>query len=301
MTLHFRSKLFLFSFLALTILAGSFAFPEQSEAVTVNDLLQTQHLPWQELTAHSAIVMNQVTGEVVFEHKSGDQWVPASLTKLVTALVVLDQNPDMNKLCEVNASHDVAGAKLYIAGTSKYRLGDLLSATLVASANNAANALADCVLPRKEFVAKMNAKAKQLGSNETKFLEPSGISEFNVTTAEDMAKIANAAFSTKKVREIMAPKKVTICAKTGQKKCHYLTNTNQLLTDNSVYTLGGKTGYLDESKYNFATSLKQGNTYLIVIVMGSTTKNGSFTDTKKVASWAFQKVAFRNKIFAVGR
>jgi len=279
----------------------AFSFPISASAITVNDLLQTQHLPWQELTAHSAIVMNQVTGEVIFEHKAGEQWVPASLTKLVTGLVVLDLNPDMNKLCEVNASHDVAGAKLYITGTSKYRLGDLLSATLVASANNAANALADCVLSRKEFVAKMNAKAKQLGATETKFLEPSGISEFNVTTAADMADIANAAFSTKKIREIMQPKKVTICAKTGQKKCHNLTNTNQLLTDDTVYTLGGKTGYLDESRYNFATSLKKGNTYLIVIVMGSSTKNGSFTDTKKVASWAFQKMAFSNKIFAIGR
>jgi D-alanyl-D-alanine carboxypeptidase len=283
-------------------ITAAFSFVPSASAVTVNDLLQPQNLPWQELTAHSVMVMNQVTGEVIFEHKADDAWVPASLTKLTTAQVVLDQKSDMNKLCPVTTAHDVGGAKLYVNKGAKYRMGDLFSAMLVASANNAANALAACTgLSREQFLAKMNAKAKQLGATSTTFVDPAGISEHNISTATDMAKIANAAFSTKKIRDVMAPANISICSKAGVKKCHSLKNTNQLLTDNSVYTLGGKTGYLDESRYNFATSLKQNGNYTIIVVMGSSTKSNSFVETKKVASWAFQKLALQNKVLAIKR
>ncbi len=248
----------------------------------------------QSMSGHAAMVINQVTGDELYSSRANEQWVPASLTKLVTAQVVLDSHPDYNKLCDLNASHNVGGARLYTAASSvKYRLGDLFSASLVASANNATNALADCTgMARTDFVAKMNAKAVQLGATHSKFVDPAGISEFNYTTASDMAKIANAAFSTAAIRDLARPYKLTICAKSGPAKCHYLTNTNQLLTDPTLKVLIGKTGYLDESKYNFAGSfLNAKGQYVVTVVLGSPNKKASFDDTKKLAQLGWAKYA----------
>lgn len=247
----------------------------------------------QSTTAHSSIVINQITGEVLYSKHASDVWVPASLTKLLTTLTILDLKPNFAQLCDINSGHDVGGAKLFIAGPAKYSLRDLMSASLVGSANNATNALADCTgLSREQFVATMNEKAKSLGAAHSLFVDPAGISEFNKTTAEDMAHIANAAFSTKTVRDFSQQKSVSFCAKAGAKKCHTITNTNQLLTDKTVTILAGKTGYLDESLYNFAGSFKnkQGQ-YVVALVLGAPNKKASFEDTKKIAAIGWSKIA----------
>lgn len=245
------------------------------------------------LSAHSSVVMNQITGEVLVSQNAKASWVPASLSKLVTALVVLDTHPDFNTKCVVNADDEVGGARLYAIANSKYRLGDLMSATLVASANNAANALADCTgLTRAEFVERMNEKATALGAKNTRFVDPSGISEFATTTALDMANIANAAFSTQTVREIARQQTVWFCSSSHTTKCHNLTNTNKLFGDPALEVIAGKTGYLDESRYNFAASSKNSKgQYLITVVLGNPTKEDSFANTKTIASIGFNKLA----------
>jgi D-alanyl-D-alanine carboxypeptidase len=245
------------------------------------------------LSAYSSVVMNQITGEVLASQNASASWVPASLSKLVTALVVLDTHPDFNTKCVVNADDEVGGARLYAIANSKYRLGDLMSATLVASANNAANAMADCTgLTRTEFVTKMNEKAIALGAKNTHFVDPSGISEFATTTALDMANIANAAFSTERVREIARQQTVWFCSASDANKCHTLTNTNKLFGDPALEVIAGKTGYLDESRYNFAASSKNAKgQYLITVVLGNPTKEDSFSNTKTIASLGFNKLA----------
>lgn len=283
------------SLLIVAILA--LLYPVSSSALTMDELIsaqvQGQVAGVQNINANATVVLNQITGEVLVSNNADKAWVPASLTKLVTALVVLDTKPNFNKTCNVINDDNVGGAKLAAVNGGKYKLKDLFSATLVASANNAANALARCTdMSRADFVAKMNEKAKQFEALHTSFVDPSGIDEHSVTTASDFAKIANAAFSTATIRDYASQPSVYFCSLNSPKKCHNLKNTNKLFGDTELQVIAGKTGYLNESLYNFAASSKnQQGQYLITVVLGSDTQKQSFESTKVIAQLGFKKLA----------
>lgn len=267
---------------------------EARALLTIHDFEPTD--PGQSLTAKAAVVLDQVTGEVLYSNNPQTPWIPASLTKLVTALVVLDTNPNWNNICTVAASDEVGGARLYTYTGAKYRLQDLFYASLVASANNATNTLARCTgLSMPEFVARMNAKAAQFGATSTFFVEPTGMDIGNVTTASDFAKIANAAFSTERVR--IATQRTTHYFTTkGSRpyRAHNLVSTNLLLKDPSVHVNGGKTGYLDESQYNFAGSfITPEGKYAITVLLGAPEKPLSFAETKQLLQFAQTKWQWR--------
>ena len=192
-------------------------YPASSSALTMDELIsaqvQGQVAGVQNINANATVVLNQITGDVLVSNNADKPWVPASLTKLVTALVVIDTKPNLNKTCNVITEDNVGGAKLAAVNGGTYKFKDLFSAMLVASANNAANALARCTgMSRGDFVAKMNEKAKQFEALHTNFVDPSGIDEHSVTTASDFAKIANAAFSTAMVRDFASQPSVSFCS-----------------------------------------------------------------------------------------
>lgn len=245
----------------------------------LQDLVQVEQ---NQFTSHSFVVMDQVTGEVLLEKKPMDKWVPASLTKLLTGLVVLDQRPDMNKVCTFKKQDEVGGTRLNVKAGSKYKLGDLMHASLISSANNATDALADCVMDRASFVLAMNEKAKQLGATNSVFFEPSGMSPKNSITALDYSKIARAAFSTYEIQNITQKKNYSFSSVSKPRKSHSLTSTNLILRQNSVEVVGGKTGYLDESLYNFTISAKFKDRYVLAVVLGNPSKSSSFKESKAV-------------------
>jgi len=235
-----------------------------------------------EISSRAFLVMNQETGEVLLEKNMNEQWVPASLTKLVTALVILDQNPDWNKICKFKSEHEVGGTRLNVKVGATYKLIDLLNASLVASANNATVAAADCVMERGLFVQAMNEKVKALGAVNSHFEEPSGMDPKNTITVKDFALIARVAFSTPKIQQITQKKTVSFSSISKPRKSHYLKTTDLILRSNSMNVIAGKTGYLEEALYNFAMSARVGGKYYVAIILGSPTKLGSFEDAKRV-------------------
>lgn len=271
--------------------------PAVSSALTMDELLgvglgQVLGVSDVQTSSYATVVMNQVTGEVVISKNAGSPWVPASLTKLVTAQVILDLNPNFKERCVVRNTDTVGGAHLYTNNGGVYYLQDLLAAMLIGSANNAANALANCTgMSREQFAQKMNDKAKSLGATTAMFFEPSGINEHNQTSALDLAKIAQAAFSTSRIREIAQKKSVYFCSVGGSKKCHTIKNTNKMFGDPGVDIIAGKTGYLDESRYNFAASSKnnQGN-YLITVLLGNPTQQEAFDNTRTASILGFERL-----------
>lgn len=263
--------------------------PRISKAnLTIDDLVSHTE---GNLNAQSYMVIDQVTGETLMQKNADKVWVPASLTKIVSSLVVLDQNPDLRTVCTISPEDEVGGARLNATRNGKYYLGDLLDAALVASANNATSAMADCVLDRASFVAAMNKKATELGAKNTIFYEPSGMDPKNHTTAEDQAAITRAAFSTLKIQEITQKKSIYFASVSKPKRIHNLKTTNQLLGEKGNTVIAAKTGYLDESLYNFAYASKVGDRYLISIVLGSPTKSKSFEEAKNLTNMVSQKLA----------
>ena len=144
------------------------------------------------LTARDYIVIDETSGQILAAQGADEVWPIASLTKLMTSQVALIRGVDLEATAAVKTIDDVGGAKLYVSDGTTFSLGDLLSATLIGSANNAANAIARTV--GSDFIDLMNEKARAMHLNKTRFVDASGIDPQNVSTAREVALLAEEAF-----------------------------------------------------------------------------------------------------------
>ena len=144
--------------------------------------------------ARNAILIDPSTGEVLFEKNSARAVPIASLTKLMTALVFLEQKPDLDREVEVTRSEIYGAGHTQLRRGEKVALGDLLHMSLMCSDNVATRVIArESGLPPEEFVARMNHKAAELGLPDSRFVEFTGLDEHNVSTAADVARMLHAA------------------------------------------------------------------------------------------------------------
>jgi D-alanyl-D-alanine carboxypeptidase (penicillin-binding protein 5/6) len=278
----------------ITILVGlSFLAPTAASALEMptsgNDLANTMSI-----NAQAYIVVNPQTGQVLMDKNSNTPWVPASLTKLVTALVVLDTKPKLAKIVTMTDQDQVVGwcksggACIKSVPGVKFTVDGLFHAALIPSANNAASALARSTgLSTAEFVNRMNKKVTSLGATQTHFNEPTGMDPSNTITAADYVHVVQAAFTNSYLRTVAGMSTYSLKSTNNSKYNQTIKNTDKLLTDGDVQVLGAKTGYLDESLYNFATLLKyQGGKEMVVVVLGERHLYSAFAETKVLASLA---------------
>lgn len=235
-------------------------------------------------SAESYVVMDKNSEQILVKKAYEKNWSPASLTKLVTALVVLDFNPKLEKNIFMKKEDEVGGARIYTKSGVSYKTKDLFASMLIASANNSANALARSMgVSKKEFVKLMNKKALSLGAKNTEFVDPSGISQKSKTTAEDFVKIAKKAFENEKIVEYSKKVEYSFSAQNNKNFRHKIKNTNQLLGNQNVNIISGKTGFLNESKYNFAGLIKdQFGQESLVVILGAKDKKSQFNEAKEL-------------------
>jgi D-alanyl-D-alanine carboxypeptidase len=208
--------------------------------------------------------------------------------------VVLDTKPKLTQVVTMSTADQTAGfcneggACIRSRAGVKFTLDGLFHAALMPSANNAANALARSTgLTQAEFVAKMNAKAAALGAINSHFNEPTGMDPTNQITAADYINIVSAAFSNPYLQSIAGLTNYSLHSTNNSAYNQTIKNTDKLLTDSNVQMIGAKTGYLDESMYNFASLLKyQGGDNLAVVVLGEPHLYQAFAETKTLASLA---------------
>lgn len=244
--------------------------------------------------AEAYVVMDAKTREVLISKNADVQWTPASLTKLVTALVVLDSKIKFSKVVTMTAADQVVGfckqggACVKSAPGVKFTVDGLFHAALMPSANNAANALARSTgLSAEDFAKKMNDKAKELGAISSIFYEPTGMDPANKITAGDYAKIAAAAFSNPYLVKTAGQTAYILRSGNNPKYTQAIKNTNKLLKDPDISVLAAKTGYLDESGYNFSSLVKvYGGDQLIVVVLGEQHLYSAFAETKQLSGMA---------------
>lgn len=273
-------------------LAVLFIFPNQIFALSVTDFLKPEGNLG--LSSASYVLVEPKTGKIWLEKNSTLSWPPASLTKLVTAMVVLDTNPGLAKNISMKKEDEVGGVRIKSVPGTVYKTRDLFYASLISSANNATNALARSTgLSREKFVEKMNAKAKSLGAENTLFVEPSGISEKNVTNAKDFAKITSAAFAYLEIAKAANLSEYFIQSVNKKKYNQTLKNTNKLLNDSEFLQVLGKTGYINESKYNFTAEVKNslGENYILVL-FGARNSSLQFSESKQLVLMATISKAF---------
>ncbi|MFA6132089.1 MAG: serine hydrolase [Patescibacteria group bacterium] len=247
-----------------------------------------------EVTANSYIVVDKNSGLILAEKKSSTVWPIASITKLMTASLVLDSGVDLYGICSIEACDEVGGARLYVNPGADFILSDLIYAALVGSANNAANAIARAADDDKEdFVAKMNERAADYGLPNTVFTDPTGIEPTNVSTAREIARFTREVFSRPEIRQYTGTANRTISVlSTGEEK--KLVSTNWLLWKpayDDIYVMAGKTGYLEESGWNVVTALRpiytDANREIIVVVFGTASRGDSMNDARDLAEWTW--------------
>ncbi len=221
------------------------------------------------LTAESAIVMDKSSGNVLFTKNSHEVRSIASLTKLMTALVFLENNPGWDKEIVMQKSDYVGGATLWVKEGDRVLVKDLFYAMLVGSKNNAAEALTRVTgLPRDKFIASMNQKALDLGLSNTYFVEPTGLDEHNVSTAEEMAMIARQAFNNLEILKATTTRWYKV-SPLNNELVYWVQNTSEKLLNRDLYITGSKTGWTDEAGYNLVTQAKNNDKELIALVMGA--------------------------------
>ncbi|MCC6651939.1 MAG: D-alanyl-D-alanine carboxypeptidase [Candidatus Eisenbacteria bacterium] len=229
--------------------------------------------------ARHAILIDPATGEILFS-KSSDSSVPiASLTKLMTAMVFLEQRPHLDRMVEVTPVEITGGGHTQLRKGEQVALGDLLHMSLMCSDNVATRVIArESGLSGDEFVARMNRKAIELGLTGSRFVEFTGLDERNVSSASDIARLLHAAAHEPLIQEITTTKSYEFST---ERRAHAIHNTNRLLYGR-YDVLGGKTGFISEAGYCFATWIRSQGRDLIAVVLGAPTGATRFADAVRL-------------------
>ncbi|MGI5838923.1 MAG: D-alanyl-D-alanine carboxypeptidase family protein [bacterium] len=238
------------------------------------------------VTAEAAVLINAQTGQVLYAQNADRKMYPASTTKILTAIIALEQgDPDDWVTTSVNA-RATAGTSLYLEVGEEETLRDLLYALLLRSANDAAVAIAEHIAGSADaFVAAMNAKAAVLRATDSNFTNPHGLhDEAHYSTARDLARLAAYALQNPAFREIVATRQTTM-PWPGEEWDRTLDNLNQLLSTYKGAT-GVKTGYPTQAGQCLVASAARAETELIAVVL-KTVGNNVWTDAAALLDYGF--------------
>ncbi len=229
--------------------------------------------------ARNAIVIDPRTGDVLYEKNSAASVPIASLTKLMTAMVFLEQPIDLEREVEVTRAEILGAGRTRLHNREHVRLGDLLHMSLMSSDNCATRVLTrESGLAPEDFLARMNRKAIELGLTHTRFVEFTGLDERNVSTASDIARLLRAAAGQPLFRQITTTRSYEF---RSDRWAHAVHNTNRLLYSH-YEILGGKTGFINEAGYCFATWVRDQGRDMIAVVLGAPTSATRFADVVRL-------------------
>ncbi|MFP4514575.1 MAG: D-alanyl-D-alanine carboxypeptidase family protein [Parcubacteria group bacterium] len=243
------------------------------------------------LKATKAVLYDPKANVFLYEKNADEVQAIASITKLMTALVILDQEPDWDKVYEMKSIDRREGGRIHLFLGDRVTIENLFNVSLVSSANTATLALVHSLnLTEAEFVDLMNEKAKDLGLVNTSFADPIGLSAENVSSAKEVALLSKEAFSKDLIKNALSQSNYSF--QTEQGKAVQVESTNILLEDDlgasSLEITSGKTGYITESGFCFSALYDDKNSgELITIILDSETVFSRFEDSLKLSKWIY--------------
>lgn len=244
--------------------------------------------------SEGAVLMDGRTGKILYSKNEHAQYEPASTTKVMTALVVLENVKLTDKVTVGENPPLVDGSAIGIQKGEVYTVEELMLGLLLESGNDCAEALAEYVAgSNAEFAKLMNAKAKELGALNTNFMNPSGLHEDgHVTTAYDLALIMKAAAHNEdfvRIAKTESYKYVNQPFSDGSEK--WATNRNQLFNEYSPYfysnTYCGKNGYTPEANHSYTAAAIKGDQMLIGAFVNATDKDSFYTNIGPLFDYGF--------------
>lgn len=251
------------------------------------------------VSSQSAIVVSVPMGQVLYEKDADEVRSIASLSKLMSGIVYMDQcsHLDLESLHVMtvqNRQLAKGGDKTHLNTGWSYSHRDLLKAAIMKSDNRAFPALMQsCGMILQEFVMHMNLKAKTLGLSLTSFSEPTGLSPYNVSTAREYSRVMLEATKYPVLVDIMQTKKdILIGYKDGRARKFEARSTNYLLGRRNVDVIGAKTGYTDIARYCFAVINRLVDDSAVTMVfLGGEGKHTRFGDFSRLSKWLNDRVS----------
>lgn len=277
--------IFIFVFV-FTILNGSFAYGDDFN-----------------LKSKSAILIDAGTGNILYEKDSHKELPPASVTKVMTLLLVMEAMDSgkikpSDKVVTSEHAYDMGGTQIYLEVGEEMTVDDLIKSVAMNSANDSSVALAEYISGSEEkFVEEMNKKAKELGAKNTNFKNVTGLPEDgHYTSAYDIALVSRELVKHKSIFKYLTDKIDSV--RNGK---FSLANTNKLLWRYNGAD-GIKTGSTSEALYCLSATAKRGETRFITVLFGAPDSNTRFKEATKLLDYGFanyetKKIAGKNKVY----
>lgn len=257
-----------------------------------------------DLSALSVLVLDQETGQPLISKNARMQTPIASITKLMTAMVTLDANLSLDEKVTIS-SGDIdylkgTGSRLSVG--SAYSREQLLHLALIASENRAAHALGRSYPGGIDaFIEAMNQKARQLGMHSTLYVDPTGLSSYNQSTAEDLAKLVNHAYNYYPViRNISSSgnyslgKQKVVVKKRRKARVYWrdvaFANTNRLTRDHQWQIGLSKTGYINEAGHCLVMQAQIAERKVIIVLLDALGKYGRLGDATRIKHWLEENI-----------
>ena len=259
-----------------------------------------------DLRAAAAIIYNPETNQVLWEENSQAPRSIASITKVMTATVFLENNPDLTQPITIDHSDVFQASTTHVRANDRLSTDDVLHLMLIASDNAAFNygarqeiAAAARALARVSpqgsagFIVRMNEKAAELGLESTIYADPSGLLSENVSSAYDMARLITHASGDERIASVMRTPEYTV--RTAKNRVITFHSTDRLLGRENVDVRAAKTGFISKAGYCLATLLRLpqgvGGQSVAVVVLGARSNAGRFMETQNLFNWLSTRAA----------
>lgn len=246
-----------------------------------------------DIKAKSAILLEPVTGQILYESNADEQTAPASITKIMSLLLVMEalENGTLALDTVVTASEhacSMGGSQIWLEPNEQMTVDELLKAAVIASANDATVALGEAIAGSEEgFVNLMNEKAKALGMNNTHFINCTGLdADGHLTSAHDVA-----IMSAQLIRNDLIKQYSTVWMDSLRNGESELVNTNKLVRFYEGCT-GLKTGTTSSAGYCLSATAERGGMQLVAVVMDGETSTDRFEGAKKLLNYGFANYSF---------
>ncbi len=274
---------------------SALAVPNSKPRTSISsyDPARPKELTADNLYGESAILIDAKTGRILFEKDIHKQLYPASITKVLTAVLTLENMRLGDKTTVSLASTQSEASWIPVRYKEQYTIEQLLHAMMMKSANDAALVLAEAVAGSvSAFAGMMNAKAERLGCLDSNFVTPNGLpNSDHYSTAYDMALIAREAIKNETFRKIITTQKYTLPATEQRDHDVTIENTNRFLYNSGddfsyEYGIGMKTGYTNAAQHSFIGAAEKNGMLLLCVIMG-TTQDGKWLDATKLMEYGF--------------
>lgn len=247
-----------------------------------------------DIKAKSAILLEPFTGKILYEQNADEQLAPASITKIMPLLLVMEaldrgEISLETMVCASEHACSMGGSQIWLEPGEEMSVDHLLKATVIASANDACVALGELLAGSEEgFVALMNKRAKELGMNNTNFVNCTGLdAEGHLTTAHDVA-----VMSAELIKFPLIKKYSTVWMDTLRDGESELVNTNKLVRFYKG-TTGLKTGTTSRAKYCLSATAQRDGMELVAVVMAGESSDLRFSGAKKLLDYGFANYSFK--------